>query len=82
VQRYCPKTFPFFLLISFIFFCPVYVSPWFLCGLARVAENLMKVLEIRFPAHGVMNALGIVFPNIGYNQIVMHLLLITFRFLK
>ncbi len=45
----------------FHFFSPIYVSPWFLCGLLGATENLMKELEIRFPAHGVMNALGIVY---------------------
>jgi hypothetical protein len=51
------------LLISFISFFPIYVSSWFLCGLAGDAKNLVRALEIRFLAHGVMNALGIVYPQ-------------------
>jgi len=50
-------------LISFICVFLVYVSPWLLCGLAKAIENLMRELEIRFLAHGVMNALGIVYPR-------------------
>ncbi len=55
--------FVFFLLISFICLFPIFVSSWFLGGLVGVAKKLMKVLEIRFPTHGVMNALGIVYPQ-------------------
>ncbi len=49
----CLKTFPFFLciflLISFICFFPILnVSPWVLCGLVKIAEILIKELEIRF----------------------------------
>jgi hypothetical protein len=51
------------LLIFFILFFHVYVSPWFLCGLAKVAKIIMKELEIKFPAHGVMYVLGIVYPQ-------------------
>jgi hypothetical protein len=33
-----------------------------LCGLVKEVENLME-LEIKFPTHGVMNVLGIVYPQ-------------------
>jgi hypothetical protein len=32
-----------------------------LCGLVKVAKNLMKELEIKFLAHGVVNVIGIVY---------------------
>jgi hypothetical protein len=45
------------------FFLILNVSPWFLCGLAGVAEYLTRELEIRFPIHGIMNAFEIVYPQ-------------------
>jgi hypothetical protein len=38
---------------------------WFLCGLAGVVKNLMRELEIRFLAHGVMIVFGFMYPQYG-----------------
>jgi hypothetical protein len=50
-------------MLLFVDFFHVYVSQWFLCGLVGTIENLMRELEIKFLAHGVMNDLGIVYPQ-------------------
>ncbi len=34
-----------------------------MCGLTRVAKSLIRELEIMFLAHGVMDILGIVYPQ-------------------
>jgi hypothetical protein len=55
------KHFHSFFASFYSFFFPTYVSPWFLCGLSQVAKKLMRKLEIKFSAHGVMNDFGIVY---------------------
>jgi hypothetical protein len=50
-------------MLLFVDFFHVYVRQWFLCGLVGTTENLMRELEIKFLAHGVMNDLGIVYPQ-------------------
>jgi len=38
-------------------------SPWFLCVLTKVGEVLIWELETSFLTNGVMDALGIVYPQ-------------------
>ncbi len=50
--------------------------------LISVGKALVQELEIRFPAHGVMDVLGLCIPSIGCSRNVMQHFSNTFKLLN